>query len=363
MSIDSQSTPTALIVGATGIAGSAVAEQLLEQQWTVYGLCRNPVQLDPRIIPVVADLRDPASLATALADVRPTHVFYTSWVRMPTEAENCAVNRAMVKNLFEALSAAGTVQHAALLTGLKHYMGPFENYGKGEMADTPFTEDAGRQDVANFYYDQEDELFAAAERDGFTWSVHRAHTISGHAVGNMMNFALTVSVQAAISRELGQPLVFNGSQTQWNCLTDVSDSSIVARQMIWASTTPGIGNEAWNVANGEVFRWRVLWPKLAEYLGVEWEGFRDEPRTAVEQMAGKEDVWKTIVEREGLSEPRLDKVAAFWHSDSDLGLDIEVVTGMTKSRLAGFTDYVSTEDAFKRLIDRYREEKIIPTPR
>src|SRR6478609_51413 len=360
MAADATTERAALVVGATGIAGSAVAEQLLEDGWAVYGLCRKPDHLDPRITPVVADLLDPNSLTTALADIRPTHVFYTSWARMPTEAENCVVNGAMVRDLFDALTAGGSVQHAALLTGLKHYMGPFEAYGTGEMADTPFTEEAGRQDVANFYYDQEDAMFAAAERDNFTWSVHRAHTISGHALGNVMNFALTVAVQAAICKELGQPLIFNGSDTQWNGLTDVSDSTIVAKQMIWASTTPGIGNEAWNVANGEVFRWRVLWPKLAQYLGVDWEGFVDKPRTAVEQMTGKQDVWQRIVEREGLVEPRLDRVAAFWHSDSDLGLETEVITGMTKSRLAGFTEYVSTEAAFKRLFDRYREENIIP---
>jgi len=46
---------------------------------------------------------------------------------------------------------------------------------------TPFREEQPRLDVENFYYAQEDELFAAAERDGFGWSVHRPHTIVGHA--------------------------------------------------------------------------------------------------------------------------------------------------------------------------------------
>ena len=101
--------------------------------------------------------------------------------------------------------------------------------------------------------------------------------------------------------------------------------------------------------------------EAGEYIGVEWEGFIDKPRTAVEQMTGQE-VWRRIVEREDC-QPRLDKVAAFWHSDSDLGLETEVITGMTKCRLAGFTEYVSTEVAFKRLFDRYREEKIIPESR
>ena len=55
------------------------------------------------------------------------------------------------------------------------------------MPDTPFHEDEPRLAYPNFYYAQEDELFAAAERDGFTWSVHRAHTVIGYAVGNAMN--------------------------------------------------------------------------------------------------------------------------------------------------------------------------------
>ena len=65
------------------------------------------------------------------------------------------------------------------MTGLKHYLGPFEAYGKGALRQTPFREEQGRLDVDNFYYAQEDELFAAAEREGFTWSVHRPHTIIG----------------------------------------------------------------------------------------------------------------------------------------------------------------------------------------
>ena len=41
----------ALIVGASGIAGSAVTEQLLaDGGWTVYGLCRTPGRLDERVI-------------------------------------------------------------------------------------------------------------------------------------------------------------------------------------------------------------------------------------------------------------------------------------------------------------------------
>jgi len=109
----------ALIVGASGIAGSAVTEQLLaDGGWTVYGLCRTPGRLDERAIPVIADLRDPHSLTAALADIRPTHVFYTSWARMPTEAENCVVNGAMVHGLAVVGDAAPDVLTQPLLAAV-----------------------------------------------------------------------------------------------------------------------------------------------------------------------------------------------------------------------------------------------------
>ena len=84
----------------------------------------------------------------------------------------------------------------ALLTGLKHYLGPFEAYAVGKMADTPFHEEEPRLSSPNFYYAQEDELFAAAERSGFTWSVHRSHTVFGFATGNAMNMVLTLAAYA-----------------------------------------------------------------------------------------------------------------------------------------------------------------------
>lgn len=93
----------------------------------------------------------------------------------------------MVRHLLDALRPAGSVRHVALVTGLKHYLGPFEAYGQGVLPQTPFRETQPRLEVENFYYAQEDEVFAAAARDGFHWSVHRPHTVIGAAVGNAMN--------------------------------------------------------------------------------------------------------------------------------------------------------------------------------
>lgn len=350
---------SALVVGATGIGGSALVDLLTEQGWPVTALSRRPIDARPGVTPLAADLRSAEDLARVLADQRPTHVFFTAWSRQATEEENIAVNGGMVRDLLAALAHA-PVEHVALVTGLKHYLGPFEAYGQGAMPDTPFHEEEERLDAPNFYYAQEDELFAAAGRAGFTWSVHRSHTVIGHAVGNAMNMGLTLAVAASIHRAEGTPFVFPGSLTQWNGLTDMTDATILAEQMLWASTSEAGRDQAFNVVNGDVFRWRWMWTRIAEHFGVEPVGPGEEPQPLEQQMADAEPVWRRLVDEHGLIEPDLSRVASWWHTDADLGRSLEVVTDIGKSRLAGFTAFHRTVDSFTALFDRYRAERLIP---
>ena len=164
---------TALIVGATGIVGRNLADLLIsEKDWIVYGAARNPGQREG-ILPMPVDIQNATATAAALKDVKPTHIFLATWLRQPTETENIRVNAGMVRNVLDAVSSAKSVEHVALVTGLKHYLGPFEAYGKGALPTTPFREELPRLEIENFYYAQEDEVFAAAERDGYGWSIHR----------------------------------------------------------------------------------------------------------------------------------------------------------------------------------------------
>lgn len=356
-------TPTALVVGVTGIAGSALADQLVEQGWAVLGLSRRAPADRPGVTALQADLTDAEALRDVLADVRPTHVFLTAWARQDTEEENIRVNGGMVRDLLAALSPGGSVQHVALMTGLKHYLGPFEAYGKGETPDTPFHEDEERLPYPNFYYEQEDRLLEAAARDGFTWSVHRAHTVIGAALGNAMNMGQTLAAYATLCRETDSPFVFPGSQTQWDGLTDMTDAGLLAEQMVWAATEPAAADTAFNTANGDVFRWRWLWPLLAARLGVQPEGYAGSPRPLEEQMAGAAPRWREVAEREGLREADLDRVASWWHTDADLGRDMECLTDQARSRAAGFTGYRSTLDCFLALFDRLEADRVVPAPR
>jgi nucleoside-diphosphate-sugar epimerase len=351
---------TALVVGATGIVGLNLATLLADQpDWQVYGLARNP-KPGKGVQAVAADLLKPDALRDAIAGIEPTHVFLTTWMRQPTEAENIKVNAAMVRNVLDALSSAASVQHVALVTGLKHYLGPFENYGKGKLPATPFREEQGRLEVANFYYAQEDEVFAAAQRDGFTWSVHRPHTIIGYALGNAMNMGVTLATYATICRETGLPFLFPGSGVQWNGLTDMTDARLLARHLQWASTTPAAQNEAFNVVNGDVFRWSWMWQQIARWFDIEPAAFPGKGTPLELQLADKAPVWAEIARRHNLAEPDLKVLASAWHTDADLGRPIEVLTDMSKSRKLGFLDYQPTDDSFFDLFAKLREQRIIP---
>ena len=353
-------TGTALVVGASGIVGSATASLLNKRGWTVHGLARRKAEQDG-VLPVAADLQDAAATAASLADLRVDAVFITTWLRQDSEAENIRVNSAMVRNLLDGLRAGpGTPRHVALVTGLKHYLGPFEAYGKGVLPQTPFREEQGRLDVENFYYAQEDEVFAAAARDGFSWSVHRPHTVIGKAVGNAMNMGTTLAVYATICRETGRPFRFPGSPAQWNGLTDMTDARQLARHLLWATETPAAAAEAFNIVNGDVFRWGWMWERIAAWFGLEAAPFDGSIRPLEQQMAGDADRWRQIAERYGLAEPDLDRLSSPWHTDADLGRPIEVVTDMSKSRRLGFTAYEATDDAFARLFEQLRAEKLIP---
>ena len=351
---------TALIAGVSGIVGNNLAQHLVSEGWKVAGLARRPPADLPGITPVAADLLDPASLASALTDLRPSHVFITTWLRQETEAENIRVNGAMVRNLLDALRPNGGIEHVALVTGLKHYLGPFEAYGKGTLPATPFRESQGRLDVENFYYAQEDAVFAAAARDGFGWSVHRPHTIIGYALGNAMNMGVTLATYATLCRETGRPFRFPGSAAQWNGLTDVTDARILARQLAWAATTPAARDEAFNIVNGDVFRWSWMWGRIAEWFGIEAAPFDGAPQPLEQQMDGAAQLWSEIAAREKLKESDLGRLASAWHTDADLGRPIEVVTDMSKSRRLGFLDYQASDDSFFDLFTRLRAERIIP---
>ena len=175
-----------------------------------------------------------------------------------------------------------------------------------------------------------------------------------------MNMGVTLAAYATICRETSRPFSFPGSSVQWNSLTDMTDARLLARHLQWAASTPAASDQAFNVVNGDIFRWSWMWERIAGWFGLEPAPFSGEGTPLERQLADAAPLWAEIARKHDLVEPDLNRLASAWHTDADLGRPIEVVTDMSKSRKLGFLDYQDTADAFFNLFTRLREARLIP---
>ena len=361
----------ALIIGVTGIVGNSLAEILPLADtpcgpWKVYGVARRPrpnwnadhpieyIQCD------ISDREDAVAKLSPLTDV--THIFYVTWANKPTEIENCKANGTMFRNVLDAVVPSATnLSHICLQTGAKHYIGPFELFGKIQPHDTPFTEDLPRLDAPNFYYTLEDILFEEAEKnDRLTWSIHRPQVIFGFSPYSMMNIIGALAVYAAVCKHEGKPLKFPGTKAAWNCYSTASDADLIAEHQIWAAVDPYAKNEAFNCSNEDVFKWKHLWKVLAEQFGIENAEFdEDGPRVSlVEVMKEKGAVWDEVVKENQLEPTKLDEFA--W-AFSDLMLSGEaLLDSMNKSKEHGFLGFRNSKNSLITWIDKMKAYKIVP---
>ncbi|MCB2129041.1 MAG: SDR family oxidoreductase [Rhodobacteraceae bacterium] len=354
---------TAMIVGASGLSGSNLARHLQEVgDWKVYGLSRSGAAVSGVDEMVKLDLTNREAAMTKLGRLRDvSHVYFCTWSRQETEAENCIVNRAMVKNALDGLSCS-RLRHVALVTGTKHYLGPFDAYAQGRPY-TPFQEDQPRLPGQNFYYEQEDEVFEAAKTRGFTWSVHRPHTMIGYTLGNAMNMAVTLAVYATICRATGRPFLFPGSAAQYEAVTDITDARLLAEHLHWAGTCSRAANTAFNIVNGDLFRWHRMWRDIGNWFGLEPAEFPGHPTPLEKQMQNAPVLWASIAKQYKLAEPDVAKLVSWWHSDADLGREIECFNDMRNSRNAGFLSCQDSRHSFFDVFDRLVAENIIPYPK
>ena len=144
-------------------------------------------------------------------------------------------------------------------------------------------------------------------------------------------------------------------------MTDVTDARLLAQHLEWASTTRAAGNKAFNVVNGDVFRWRWLWPQIAAYFAVTPEGPPTPIAPLEPRMQQAPEQWRGIAATHQLAEPDVTRLASWWHTDGDLGRTVECVNDMSKSRRMGFQAFQPTPDAFLALFDRLRRERLIPS--
>ena len=348
---------TAVVVGAQGVIGRYIVEKLAAlPDWQVVGLSRRRAAGAPRVRHIAVDLLDPADVGaklTGLADA--THVFFAAFQAgsgpAADYAKNIVANRDLLVNSVSAVDAASSaLERVVLVTGTKYYgshLGPYK---------TPAREDDPRHAGANYYFDQIDWLTGFQKGRRWHWTELRPQTVCGFAPGTAMSIVLVIAVYAAIRKELGLPLAFPG--TAWRTLYQVTESVHLADAAVWAATDPRCANQAYNITNGDYFRWQHAWPKIAAVFDMPVG--EPEPQSLVQFMTDKAPLWDAMVKKHGLQPYRFDEIVAWPFGDYVFNCDWDVMSNVTKSRLHGFHAVVDSEEMFVRLLGRFRAERIVP---
>jgi nucleoside-diphosphate-sugar epimerase len=346
----------ALVVGAQGVIGRYIVEKLSSlPHWQVVGLSRRTGKAGARVRHISVDLLAPRDELEALDDI--THVFYAAFQSAPGAAadyaKNIAANRDMLVNSVSRIArSSATLERVVLVTGTKYYgshLGPFR---------TPARESEPRHLGPNYYFDQIDWLTAFQSGKRWAWTELRPQTLCGFAPGTAMSILPVIAVYAAICKELRLPLRFPGKPGAYRSLYQVTESSHFAEAALWAATEPRCANEAYNITNGDYFRWCNVWPKIAEAFDMPFA----EPQTIslTAHMADKAGLWQRMAERHGLQPFRFEELVAWPFGDYVFSCDWDVMSDVSKSRRHGFHAVVDSEEMFVRLLRRFREERIVP---
>ena len=343
-----------VVAGVQGVIGRAAARRLAGQPDTaVYGLSRRAAVGIPGVEEVSVDLLDPDDAKARLGAIGGiTHVVFGAYVEKPTAAEKSAVNVALLRNLLDAIEPSSPgLRHVTLYQGGKAYgadLGPFK---------TPAREDDPRLMPPNFYYDQED-LLRARGAGRWRFTALRPEAVCGYAVGNPMNLAMVIAIYAALSKELGLPLRFPGSEAAYRALYQVTSADILAEATDWAGQSAAAEDEIFNITNGDQFRWQHMWPRIADMFGMACVD--PVPMPLASYMADKGPLWARIVERHGLQPTSYETLVSWAFGDFIFGSGFDNVSSTIKARRAGFGSCIDTEDMFRTLFDQLRRDRVIP---
>ena len=345
----------ALVTGATGVVGrNLLAHLLAAGGWQVIAVSRRKPDLGGDFKHLSLDLLDRTHCVAQLRSlVNVTHIFHAAYVERAAREAMVAPNLAMLANVVEAVEAiAPRLAHVQFMQGTKYYgshLGPFK---------TPAQEDDPRHAPPNFYYDLQDYIEARQRGKRWTWSAPRPHAVIGFALGNPMNLSTVIAVYATLCKALQWPFAFPGTPASYGVLYQCTDAQLLARAMTWMATEPGCANQAFNIVNGDLIRWKNIWPRFAHFFGLEPAA----PRAIrlAQELQDKEPVWNAIVRRHGLQPHRYRDIVSWPYGDIVFSTGHDIVSSMSKARASGFREAVDTEVMFLDLFERYRRERIIP---
>ncbi|AYJ47471.1 SDR family oxidoreductase [Rhodococcus sp. P1Y] len=346
----------AVVVGARGVIGANLVEHLKTLDgWDIVGLSRRGGIDEPGVRHIAVDLLDETDTRNKLGSLEhATHIFYAAYQDRPTWAELVEPNVTMLKNVVEAVeTAAQDLQHISLMQGYKVYgahLGPFT---------TPAKESDPGHMPPEFNTEQQKFLQDKGSRSQWSWSAIRPSVVCGFGLGNPMNLASVIAVYASMSKELGMPLRFPGKMGAYGALLEMTDAGLLAEATVWAATTPACANQAFNINNGDLFRWETMWPRIADYFDLDVAP--PLRMSLADTMADKEPLWNSMIERYDLLPTPYADVAAWPFGDFVFGWDYDFFADGSKARRLGFHRYAETEKMFFDIFSDLRRRRIIPS--
>jgi hypothetical protein len=141
-------------------------------------------------------------------------------------------------------------------------------------------------------------------------------------------------------------------------LSELSDATCLAEAIVFISTHDSGKNAAFNVTNGDSFRWCQVWPLLAQWFGIPC-GVPRHMKLAT-WMADKGPVWDKIVARHGLEQRSLESLASWEFADFVFAKEWDLLTDTGRLRRAGFNACVDTIAMLRDQLDQYREARLLP---
>ena len=354
MMLDMNRENKAFVAGAPGVVGRHLVAHLDGLgDWEVVGLSRRKPEADTSAH-ISVDLSNRADCEAKLGAVNDvSHIFYAARAPRPDFGEEADVNRELLANLVETVEQASPgLKHIHVVHGTKWYgcqMGPFK---------TPSREDDPRQLQPSFYYTQQDYLAEREPAQQWTWSSVRPPLVCGFSTGYPHNLLTSIAVYASVSKALGLPLRFPGNQGCFDSLYQAVDAGLLARASYWTATEPTCANQAYNITNGDAYRWCHLWPRLAEFFEMEAGGVQE--LKLAERMPRYAPVWDKLVAKHGLQNYSMEALATWPFADLMFSLWWDDISSVIKCRQQGFTEAMDTEDMFIAQLAAMRAARIIP---